>query len=119
MPVLKPGDAIPALAALGIALAVRGPLAAGIPAELLLVTPEGSSVLALSCDTLMEVQVRDGTLLVQIEGGMARIVSSPCPRGTCVETGWIREPGRTAVCMPEGVFIQVLGEREVPDAVTY
>lgn len=119
MRVIKPGDAIPVILAIGLALAFRGSWTGGNSSDLLLVTPAGSELLDLARDTVIQVPVRDGTVVVQVQGGLARIMASPCPRGTCVRTGWIREPGQTVVCMPEGVFIEIRGNGREPDAVTY
>ncbi len=70
-------------------------------------------------DTLFSVQVRDGIAVVQVENGRARILESPCPRGYCMATGWLGRPGQTAICIPEGLIIEVVGSEGAPDAVSY
>jgi hypothetical protein len=84
-----------------------------------LVTPDQTVILALNADTLIYVPVRDGFTVVEVSQGRARIRSSPCPTGTCARTGWISNPGQAAVCMPEGVSIEVRGDGSEPDAVSY
>jgi hypothetical protein len=76
-------------------------------------------MIPIDSDTLISIPVRDGVTVVEVGGGRARIRSSPCPTGTCVRTGWIEHGGQAAVCMPEGVSIEIMGEGVEPDAVSY
>jgi hypothetical protein len=120
-PALRPGDAIPVLLALGAAfLAVRKTGAGeGGSVFLSLVTPAGAELLDMDRDTVLWIPVTDGSVEVQIRGRRARIAQSPCPSGYCVRTGWIESPGQTAVCMPEGVSLEIRGHGVQPDAVSY
>ncbi len=119
-PALRPGDALPALLALGAAFLAAGKTGEKRGAPVLnLVTPAGGETLELGRDTVLWIPVRSGTVEVRIQGGRARIAASPCPSGYCVRTGWIDSPGQTAVCMPEGVFLEVTEGGAAPDAVSY
>ncbi len=51
--------------------------------------------------------------VVVAENGRIRVESSDCPGETCVHTGWISEPGRTIVCLPNRLEIRIVGESEV------
>lgn len=119
MRLVRPGDMLPVLLALGAALLSGRHRGETDSPRLLLVTPERSVLLPMDTDTVISIPVRDGTTTVEITGGMARIGSSPCPAKTCVGTGWISRPGQAAVCMPEGVSIEVRGNAVEPDAVSY
>jgi hypothetical protein len=45
---------------------------------------------------------------VEVEDGMARIASSPCPDQICVHVfGWISRDGEISVCLPNGVMLQI------------
>ncbi len=46
---------------------------------------------------------------VQVQGGKAAITESTCPGEDCVHSGWISQPGRSVVCLPNRVEIRVEG----------
>ncbi|NMB97400.1 MAG: NusG domain II-containing protein [Clostridiaceae bacterium] len=48
--------------------------------------------------------------LIVIEDGKVRFESSDCPDQVCVRTGWISKPGQTAVCLPAGIIVKIVGE---------
>jgi len=48
---------------------------------------------------------------VEIRGDRARILPIPetfCPRGICSHTGWIKNPGQAAICLPNRLVIRVV-----------
>ena len=57
---------------------------------------------------------------VSVRNGQVAITESSCPGGDCMHSGWIRENGRSIICLPNRVEIRVVGgapeENEV-DAV--
>jgi hypothetical protein len=60
-----------------------------------------------------------GTTVVEVDGGAARILESPCPHGLCMRMGSARAPGQTLVCVPNRVVVTVAGGGPAPvDAVT-
>ena len=44
---------------------------------------------------------------LELSPGMARVMHSDCPDKICVNTGWLSEPGQTAVCMPNRVTVTI------------
>lgn len=48
--------------------------------------------------------------LIVVEHGRVRFEVSDCPDQVCVRTGWISRPGQTAVCLPAGIIIKIVGE---------
>ena len=78
-----------------------------------------SRVVRLDRDATYEVPGPLGTSVVEVRGGRARMVSSPCPEHVCMGMGPARRPGDSIVCVPNGVVVTVLGApaREA-DAVT-
>ncbi|MFO7627808.1 MAG: NusG domain II-containing protein [Candidatus Fermentibacteraceae bacterium] len=119
MKLLRPGDILPLALALGAALLTGGGRGEVDRTHVRLVTPQQSVIIPMNADTLIEIPVRDGITVVEVGDGRARIRSSPCPTETCVSTGWISRRGQAAVCMPEGVYIEVRGDGVEPDAVSY
>ena len=55
--------------------------------------------------------------IVTIENGRAAISESDCPGADCVHSGWISEPGRSIVCLPNRVEVRITGASEVDFAV--
>ena len=50
-----------------------------------------------------------GTTVVEVGESGARVVSSPCPNKLCIAMGPADAPGRSAVCVPNGVIVTVVG----------
>ena len=46
-------------------------------------------------------------VVIEISGGRARVVSSPCRDQLCVKAGWIARPGEAAICLPQRVVLQM------------
>jgi hypothetical protein len=56
---------------------------------------------------------------VEIKDGRIRVAESDCPKGVCKHVGWVRTPGRSIVCVPNKVLIELRGERKGYDAESY
>ena len=56
---------------------------------------------------------------IEIKDGRIRVAESDCPKGVCKQAGWVRTPGRSIVCVPNKVLIEVRGERRGYDAESY
>ena len=56
---------------------------------------------------------------IEISGGAIRVAESDCPKGVCKHAGWVRTPGRTIMCIPNRVLIEVRGESREYDAESY
>lgn len=50
---------------------------------------------------------------VCIKDGRAAIVESDCPGEDCVHSGWIRDGGRSVVCLPNRVEVRIVGASDV------
>jgi hypothetical protein len=58
-------------------------------------------------------------LVIAAEPGRIRVLESRCPGNDCVRTGWISEPGRSIVCLPNRLVITLVSDAAPPfDAVT-
>ena len=44
---------------------------------------------------------------IEIRAGAIRVAESNCPRGVCKQAGWVRTPGRSIVCVPNRVVIEL------------
>jgi hypothetical protein len=50
-----------------------------------------------------------GDTVVEIRGGQARVLSSPCQNQTCVAAGAVRSHGQWVACLPNRVLVSVEG----------
>jgi len=60
-----------------------------------------------------------GTSVVEIRAGAVRMKSSPCPDHFCMHTGWISQPGRVIVCVPNRIIIETNRKPDSVDAIAY
>ena len=56
---------------------------------------------------------------IEIKGGRVRVAESDCPKGICKHVGWVSTPGRSIVCIPNKILIELRGERRGYDAESY
>ena len=54
---------------------------------------------------------------VSVKDGRICVSHSDCPGEDCVHSGWISEPGRSIVCLPNRVEVRITGASEVDFAV--
>ena len=50
---------------------------------------------------------------VEIRDGAVAITHSTCPGEDCVHSGRISKPGRSLVCLPNGVEIRIVGSQDI------
>lgn len=55
--------------------------------------------------------------LVEIEGTRIRVKEDNSPNQIAVMTGWIDQPGETAICLPHNFLIEIVGELPEDDLV--
>lgn len=53
--------------------------------------------------------VGDYTNVIRVGGGKVSITVSDCPGQDCVHSGAISVPGRSLVCLPNGVEVRIVG----------
>jgi hypothetical protein len=46
---------------------------------------------------------------IEIKAGAIRVAESNCPKGICKRAGWVRTPGRSIICVPNRVVIELKG----------
>ena len=56
---------------------------------------------------------------IEIKDGAIRVAESDCPRGLCKHAGWVRTPGRSIVCVPNRVVVELKGRHKGYDAESY
>lgn len=101
--------AVPAIA-LALLVLQRSARPAG-PAGVAVLTygddPQAQLRIPLDEEKTYDVDTGYYTVHIQVQGGAAAFVQSPCPDHTCEGFGWLREPGQWAACLPAKAMLQV------------
>lgn len=53
-----------------------------------------------------------GENLIAIEDQKVHIVEANCPDHLCINQGWISAPGEMLVCLPNRLFVEIVGGSE-------
>ena len=60
-----------------------------------------------------------GDSVIRIQHGQARFIASPCQSQYCVHQGWLKRAGQAAICLPNHVSLELLGEKKLYDSLNY
>jgi len=68
-----------------------------------------------------EIQVHGklGDAVISIAQGKARFAKSPCHNQYCVHQGWLARAGQAAICLPNQISLELLGETKSYDTLNY
>jgi hypothetical protein len=67
---------------------------------------------SVSCD-------RPNDVRIEIKSSRVRIAESDCPRGICRHAGWVSAFGRSIVCIPNRLVVELGGEPQGYDVESY
>jgi hypothetical protein len=60
-----------------------------------------------------------GEATISIAEGKARFAESPCHSQYCIHQGWLTHAGQVAVCLPNQISVELLGEALPYDSLNY
>lgn len=60
-----------------------------------------------------------GNAVIQIADGKARFAKSPCHNQYCVHQGWLSRHGQAAICLPNQISLELVGEKKLYDTLSY
>jgi hypothetical protein len=60
-----------------------------------------------------------GDATISIAQGKARFSKSPCHTQYCVHQGWLTHSGQAAICLPNQISLELLGENKPYDTLNY
>lgn len=60
-----------------------------------------------------------GDAVISIAHGKARFVKSPCRNQYCVHQGWLKRAGQAAICLPNQISLELLGDAKPYDSLNY
>jgi hypothetical protein len=106
-----------ALVALPAWTLVRGARRAGERAEAR-ISRAGKLLGVYPLDRDARVDVGDA-MTVEIHAGRVRVAESNCPKGICKHSGWVGTPGRSIICVPNKVVIELVGAGGGYDTESY
>lgn len=91
------------------------------PTQVSVQSSEGDFLYTLAQARSIRVEGPIGHTHIEIEGGRARVVASPCRDQICVAAGWLEASGNWTACLPNRVFVRVEGgdRSDGVDAQTY
>lgn len=78
---------------------------------------DGKTIATLPLSEDAEYEISNVGMTIKIENGAAFIEKSSCKCKTCQNFGRLSKAGQTAVCLPNKVHIEVLGESELDAAL--
>lgn len=67
----------------------------------------------------VQVQGALGTAVIHIANGKVRFAKSPCHNQYCVHQGWLSRSGQVAICLPNQVSLELIGEKKPYDTLNY
>jgi len=73
----------------------------------------------LSRDQQIEVPGPLGISVIVIRQRKVRIASDPGPRQYCVRQGWLEQAGEIALCLPNQVSVELVGNTKRYDSLNY
>lgn len=60
-----------------------------------------------------------GDAVISISQGKARFAKSPCNTQYCVHQGWLTHAGQAAICLPNQISMELLGDTKPYDSLNY
>lgn len=60
-----------------------------------------------------------GNTIIHIAHGKVRFSQSPCHNQYCVHQGWLSHSGQAAICLPNQVSLELIGDEKPYDSLNY
>ena len=76
-------------------------------------------IVPLSRDQEISVPGPLGISVIRIERRKVRIASDPSPRQYCVRQGWLQQAGEIALCLPNQISVELVGNKKPYDSLSY
>lgn len=109
---IRLGDIIIALAVAAVAVVLLVTAASGVSHGLTaVVLVDGVETHRVNLDRIdghQDIVLEDLDVVIEVEHGRIAFKSSSCLDKTCVNTGWLDNPGDVAVCLPNRVVVKVI-----------
>lgn len=60
-----------------------------------------------------------GNATIHIAQGKVRFSQSPCHNQYCVHQGWLSRTGQAAICLPNQISLELIGDKKPYDSLNY
>ena len=80
---------------------------------------DGNIIHTISLDENNEILFHDGDVRIIVEDNKIRFIQSDCSDLVCVNTGWIKNKGRIAACLPNRILVKIIGFSDEVDVVLH
>ena len=60
-----------------------------------------------------------GNSILEIHDGRIRFIDSPCTGKVCIHTGWVKQVGDFAACLPNQISVHIIGNASRFDAINF
>lgn len=60
-----------------------------------------------------------GDAVIHISQGKVRFAKSPCHNQYCVHQGWLTHSGQAAICLPNQISLELIGNQKPYDSLNY
>jgi hypothetical protein len=77
------------------------------------------ALLSLDQNRTLRISGPMGDSVIQIAQGQVRFVESPCHNQYCVHQGWLNKTGQAAICLPNRVTLELIGQKKSYDSLAY
>jgi hypothetical protein len=62
---------------------------------------------------------RLGKSQLEVSDGKIRFIQSPCSQHLCIHTGWLKESGEAAACLPNGISLVLHSDARRYDSINF
>jgi len=73
----------------------------------------------LNQDKVITLNGRIGSATIQIENKKIRFINSPCTKKYCIHSGWLKNTGSIASCIPNGITLSIKSTKNLFDAINF
>lgn len=77
------------------------------------------ATLSLDQERVLDIHGPLGDSRVVVHHGQVRFEHSPCLNQYCVHQGWLNRAGQVAICLPNQVSLELLGNKKAYDSLNY
>lgn len=70
-------------------------------------------------DETIDIKSKLGTNVIKVQDNKIGVVDADCPDKVCIHDGFIEKPGQMLVCLPNKVVIEIKGEKQLVDDLSY
>lgn len=77
------------------------------------------ATLSLDQERTLDIHGPLGDSRIVVHHGQVRFERSPCTNQYCVHQGWLSRAGQVAICLPNQVSLELLGNKKPYDSLNY